>query len=104
MKSPFTPPRSAADIIGATQADGDFEHDSLASQSSRTTARIRLQEKFVKVATIFKDECPPEEINVRIRDIVFNSMAKSVVYEDIDPADRAFGGFKKKTVRGVYLL
>ena len=45
LKSPFTPPRNAADIIGATQADEDFERDSLASQSSRTTARIRLQEK-----------------------------------------------------------
>ncbi len=31
-------------------------------------------------------------------------MAKSVVYEDIDLTDSAFGGFKKKTVRVVYLL
>ncbi len=87
------------------QADDDFERDSLASRSSRTTARIRLQEKFVKVATIFKDdECPPEEINERIREIAFNAMAKSVVYEEIDPADRAFGGLKEKTVRVVYFL
>ncbi len=42
VQSPFTQPRTAADIIGATQADEDFERDSLASQSSRTTARIRL--------------------------------------------------------------
>ncbi len=41
LKSPFTPTRTAADIIGQTQADDDFERDSLASQSSRTTARIR---------------------------------------------------------------
>jgi hypothetical protein len=43
LKSPFTSPRNAADIIGATQADEDFERDSLASQSSRrsrTTARF----------------------------------------------------------------
>jgi hypothetical protein len=72
--------------------------------SSRTTARIRLQEKFVKVATIYKDECSPPEINERIRDIAFNAMAKSVVYEDINPADRVFGGFKGKTVRAVYFL
>ncbi len=45
FKSPFTPTRTAADIIGATQADEDFERDSHASQSSRTTARIWLQEK-----------------------------------------------------------
>ncbi len=32
LKSPFTQPRSAADNIGATQADDDFERDSLASQ------------------------------------------------------------------------
>ncbi len=51
FKSLFTPPGNAADIFGATQADEDFERDSLASQSSRTTARIRLQEKYVKVAT-----------------------------------------------------
>ncbi len=61
LKSQSTLPRTAADIIGATQANDDFERDSLASQSSCTIARIRLQEKFVKVATIFKDECPPEE-------------------------------------------
>jgi hypothetical protein len=97
IEVPITQTRSAADIIGVTQADEDFERDFLASQSSRTTARIRLQEKCVKVATIYKEECP-EEINECIRDIAFNTMAKSVVYEDIDPADRAFGVFKKKTV------
>jgi hypothetical protein len=63
LKSPFLQKRSAADFIGTTQADEDFERDSLASQSSSTTARIPLQEKFVKVATIFKDECSSEEIN-----------------------------------------
>jgi hypothetical protein len=56
FKTPFTPTRTAADIIGATQADEDFKRDSLASQSSRTTARIRLQEKYVKVATLVRDE------------------------------------------------
>ena len=56
FKSPFTPPKTAADIIGATQADEDFERDSLASQSSSTTARIRLQEKFVTVATFYTEE------------------------------------------------
>jgi hypothetical protein len=103
FKSPFTPPRTAADIIGATQADEDFERDSLASQSSRTTARIRLQEKYVKVATLYKDEMTSDEINKRIRDIAFTAMAKSVIYEDIDPADRAFGGFKKKNVRPLHV-
>jgi hypothetical protein len=77
LKSPFTPTRTAADFIGATQADEDFERDSLASQSSCTTARIRLQEKYVKVATLYKDECTPEEIKERIREIAFNAMVKS---------------------------
>jgi hypothetical protein len=99
FKTPFSPPRTAADIIGATQADEDFERDSLASQSSRTTARIRLQEKYVTVATLYKDELTPEEIKKRIRDIAFTAMAKSVIYEDIDPADTAYGGFKKNNVR-----
>ncbi len=49
FNSPFTPTRTAADIIGATQADEDFERDSLASQASRTTARIRLQENRSKL-------------------------------------------------------
>jgi hypothetical protein len=84
------PKRSAADIIGTTQADEDFDRDSLASQSSCTTARIRLQ--FVKVATIFKDESSPEEINESIHYIGFKAMAKAVIYEDTNPADRAFGG------------
>ncbi len=48
----FTPGRNAAEIISATQADEDFERDSLASQSSRTVAPARLQEKFVLVETI----------------------------------------------------
>jgi len=98
FKSPFTPPRTAADIIGATQADEDFERDSRASQSSRTTARIRLQEKYVTVATLYKDELSPDEIKKRIREIAFTAMAKSVIYEEIDPADKAFCGFKKKNV------
>ncbi len=78
-------------ILSATQADEDFERDSLASQSSRTTARIQLQEKYVKVATLYKDELTPDDISKSIRDIAFTVMAKSVIYEDIDPADRAFG-------------
>jgi hypothetical protein len=77
LKSPFTPPRTAADIIGATQANEDFECDSLALQSSRTTARIRLQEKYVTVATLYKDESTPEENKDRICDIAFNAMVKS---------------------------
>ncbi len=78
-----------------TQADEDFERDSLASQSSRTTARIRLQEKNVKVATLYRDECCPEEIKERIREIAFNAMVKSAISEDLNPADRAYGWFKK---------
>ncbi len=84
LKSPFTLTRSAADIIGVTQTDEDFERDSLASQSSRTPARIRLQEKYVKVATLYKDECSPEEIKERICKIAFNAMVKSAIYEDLD--------------------
>jgi hypothetical protein len=77
LKSPFTPTRSGADIIGATQVDKDFERDSLVFQSSRTTARILLQEKYVKVATLFKDEHSLEEIKKRIREIAFNATVNS---------------------------
>ena len=99
FKTPFSPPRTAPDIIGATQADEDFERDSLASQSLRTTARIRLQEKYVTVATLYKDELTPDEIKKRIRDIAFTAMTKSAIYEDIDAADTDHGGFKKNNVR-----
>jgi hypothetical protein len=99
FKAPFTPPRTAPDIIGATQADEDFERDSLASQSSRSTARIRLQEKYVKVATLYKDEMTPEELKKRVRDIAFSAMSKSVTFEDIDAADMDYGGFKRNNVR-----
>jgi hypothetical protein len=95
LKSPFTQTRSGADFIGATQADEDFERDSLASRSSRTTALILLQEKYVKVATLYKDECTPEENEESICEIAFNAMVKSTIYEDLGPADRAYGGFKK---------
>jgi hypothetical protein len=94
----FTPERNAAEIISATQADDDFERDSLASQSSRTTARVRLQEKFVIIETILKVDCTPGEISERIRHIATDSMAKSGVYEDIDPEDKPFGGFKRNNV------
>jgi hypothetical protein len=103
FKSPFTPPRTSADVIGEMQADEDFERDSLASQLSRTTARIRLQEKYVKVATLYKDELSPDEIKQRIRDIAFTAMAKSAIYEDLNPADRAYGGFKKKKLRPAHV-
>ena len=99
FKAPFTPPRTAPDIIGATQADEDFERDSLASQSSRSTARVRLQEKYVKVATLYKDEMTPEELKKRVRDIAFSAMSKAVIFEDIDAADRDYGGFKRNNVR-----
>ena len=94
----FTPERNAPEIIGATQADDDFERDSLASQSSRTTARVRLQEKFVIVETMFKDKSTPAEISERIRQIATDAMTKSGVYEDIDPEDKPFGGFKRNNV------
>jgi hypothetical protein len=85
LKTPFTLTRSAADIISATQAGQDFERDSLASQSSCTTARIRLQEKYVKVATMYKDECSPEEIKESISEIAFNALVKPAIYEDLNP-------------------
>ena len=47
------------------------------------------------VATFYTDESSPEEIKERIREIAFNAMVKSAIYEDLDPADRAYGGFKK---------
>ncbi len=47
------------------------------------------------VATLYKDELTPEEIKERIRDIAFNAMVKSAIYEDLDPADRVYGGLKK---------
>ena len=75
------------------------------TQSSRTTARIRLrvQEKYVKVPTLYKDELSPDEIKQHIRNIAFTAMAKSAIYEDLDPADRAYGGFKKKNVRPAHV-
>ena len=76
-----------------------FERDSLASQSSRTTARIRLQEKYVKVATLYKDELTPDQIKERIRKIAFAAMTKSAIFEDIEAADIDYGGFKRNNVR-----
>ena len=52
--------------------------------------------KSVKVATLFKNKCSPEEIKERICDIAFNAMVKSAIYQDLNPADRAYGGFKKE--------
>ncbi len=65
-------------------------------QSSRTTARVCSQEEFVTVDTMYTDECTPAKISVRIREIAFDAMAQSAVYEDIDPVYRPFGVFKKK--------
>ncbi len=99
MLNPFSPKRSAPEMLGATQAEEDSERNSLASQSSSTTARVRLQEKFRKVATMYKDEGSPEEIEIRIKDITTDFMEQSVSYEDIEAADKAYGGFKKRNVR-----
>jgi hypothetical protein len=100
------PERNVAEIISATQADEDFERDSLTSQSSRTTARVRLQEIFVLVETILnfpnnwdlKDDSTPAEISERICQIATDAMAKSAMSEDIDPEDKPFGGFKRNNV------
>jgi hypothetical protein len=45
---------------------------------------------------MYKDECSPEEIKERIREIALNAMVSSAIYEDLDPAGRPYGGFKKK--------
>ncbi len=55
------------------------------------------------VATFYTDESSPEEIKERIREIAYGAMVKSAIYEDLDPADRAFGGFKKNNVRPSYV-
>ncbi len=57
----------------------------------------------MKVATLYKDECTPEEIKERIREIAFNAMVKSAIYEHLDPADRAYGGLKKENVLSTHL-
>jgi hypothetical protein len=95
LKSSFTLTRSAADIIGATQADEISNATFLASQSSRTTARIRLQEKYVKVATMYKDECSPEEIKERISEIAFNAMVKLQYLRTSIPQTDHIEGSKK---------
>ncbi len=63
LQTAFSLKRYAVEIISATQADEDFERDSLALQSSRTMARVHLhttlqKKKIVKVSesTMFKDE------------------------------------------------
>ena len=48
---------------------------------------------------MYKDECSPEEIKERISEIAFNALVKSAIFEDLDPADRPYGGFKKNNVR-----
>jgi hypothetical protein len=71
----------------------------LRSQSSRTSARVRLQAKFVDVETTLKDESTPAEISERIRQIVTDAMAKSAVYEDVDPP---LGGFKRNNASSAF--
>ena len=55
----FTPPRKSRELIPASQEFGDFERDSLASQSS---TRKRLQEKFRVVGTKTTSDCTPQQI------------------------------------------
>jgi hypothetical protein len=59
---------------------------------------VRLQEKFVIVETILKDDFTPAEISERIRQIATDYMAKSAVHEDIVPEDKPFGEFKRNNV------
>jgi hypothetical protein len=62
------------------------------------TVRVRFQKKFVTVtaATLYKDEFSPAQISERIREIAFNAMAQSAVFEDIDSVDKPFLKVSKK--------
>jgi hypothetical protein len=64
----------------------------------------RLQEKFVKVATMYKDKTSPEESKERIRAVAFEFMSQSVTYEDIADEYKDYGGFKKKNVRAAHIF
>jgi hypothetical protein len=44
---------------------------------------------------MYKDKCSPEEIKERICEKAFHAMVKSAIYEDLNPADRPYGGLKK---------
>jgi hypothetical protein len=83
------------------QVDDDFELDSLASHSSRTTARKRLTDKknlVETVKTIFSDEKSLAEIADRIREISTELMTQTDVFEDIESANKAYGCFKQNNV------
>jgi hypothetical protein len=94
LTTPFSPKRTAAEVISTTKADEDFERDSRVSQSSSTTARLLHHEKIALVDTTFKDETTPAEISDRIHEIATNVMALSTAYEEIDPEDKPFGDFE----------
>ena len=101
-RAQFTPPRRSAPVqIQPTQMeeDYDFERDSLASQSSRTT-RIRLQEKFRVIQVLDKSETTPADMRKWIEEQARAEMAKAGNYEDLPARDtESIGGFKRAHVR-----
>ncbi len=58
-------------------------------------ACVCLQEKIVTAAALCRDESSPAIISERIREIVFNAMTQSAVFEVIDSVNKPFGGLKK---------
>ena len=96
--APFTPPKHGRLLVPATQyEDEEFERDSLASQSSRTT-RVRLIGKWTVVMVKLKSECAKDEAIEAFKIYADDELAKAGSCDDVVPRKDGLGYFKRAHV------
>ena len=84
-------------MILPSQEMHDFERDSLASNSSRST-RKRLQEKFRVVGSKKISDFTPAQIQELLNETTRADMLKAGDYEDIRSKREMIGGFVQSHV------
>ena len=95
---PFTPPKHGRLLVPATQYDDEeFERDSLASQSSRTS-RVRLIGKWTVVMVKHKSECAKDEAIDAFKLYADDELAKAGSCDDVVPRKDGLGYFKRAHV------
>ena len=87
-----TPPRNSRDIIPASPDNCDFELDSFASQSSRSTLK-RLQDKFSVIGSKTTSDSTLAQIQEWLNQTARAEMLKLGDYEDLRTKRETIGGF-----------
>ena len=94
----FSPPRTAPDLVSATQAEDEIERDSLSSQTSRTPRR-RLLAPWKIIDVKLKSRMSKSEAMAEFGEVAAADLAKAGPCDDYRPPADALGEFKPAQVK-----